>query len=237
MRTERRAGIAHISFPKERYPDALAPRGPCAFREQRSREDANKVAALGRSNPPPPRPALAVGRTPGPQLDTVNPSIPQRTQRGCSLGRGWGLRVGAAGASSPPSPMSFTLLVPRPPHPPWHLGHLLPRAPACSSFPPHFSSWCPENQILPARHPYELPGLCGALGGLNQFTEGTRREKLYPTRHLELQSRLVRGAGNCSARASGCTLSAGLSRPSGDLEQSLHLTSLSLLTGTVAPGH
>lgn len=45
------------------------------------------------ATPFPPSPALAIGKTPAPQLDTVNPSIPQRPQRGCSPGRG--LRIGA----------------------------------------------------------------------------------------------------------------------------------------------
>lgn len=174
MRTERRAGIAHISFPKEQYPDALAPRGPCAFREQRSRGDANKVAALGRGHPFSLLPGAGNWQNPSASAGYSQPLNPPAYAEGVQPGaraKNW-----SGGVSSPPSPMPFTLLVPRPPHPPWQLGHLLPRAPACSSFPPHFSSWFPKNQILLSRLPYELPGLWGALGGLNQLTKGTRRE-------------------------------------------------------------
>lgn len=158
MRTDRRAGIAHISFPKEQRPEALAPRGPCAFRDQRSRGEANKAVAPSRSLPP----ALSVGRASVPELGTVSPStspFPQRTQRGRSPGRGRGggskrprLPATVLDALQPlPSPPATPTLAPPPP---------VAACPSSLFLSPHFASWGSEDQIPPARPPpHEVPGL------------------------------------------------------------------------------
>lgn len=158
MRTDRRAGIAHISFPKEQRPEALAPRGPCAFRDQRSRGEANKAVAPSRSLSP----ALSVGRAPVPELETVSPStspLPVAYTEGPQPGAGQRRRVEAAAPprDRPRCPSAFAFLAATPtlaPPPP------VAACPSSLFLSPHFASWDSEDQIPPVcPPPLELPGL------------------------------------------------------------------------------
>lgn len=105
-----------------------------------------------------PTPVPAVGRTPVPHLGRVNPSIPQRTQSGRSPRRGgsggsewWHLPATVPNALQPPSsPPATPTLAPLPP---------VGACPGSLFLSPHFASWDPEDQIPPACHPHELPGL------------------------------------------------------------------------------
>lgn len=158
MRTDRRAGIAHISFPKEQRPEALAPQGPCAFRDQRSRGEANKAVLPVAACPlrcQLAEPQCLIWAQSAPQL----PPFPQRTQRGRSPGRGRG-----GGSKRPRLPSTvLDALQPLPSQPATPTLAPPPPVAACPSslfLSPHFASWGSEDQIPPARPPpHELPGL------------------------------------------------------------------------------
>lgn len=162
MRTDRRAGIAHISFPKE----------PGATQAKR----LLWVAACSRSQP---SPALSVGRAPVPELDTA-PQPLKRMQRGHRPGRSRG-----GGSERPRLPTTVLdalqpLLSPpaTPTLAPW------PPVAACPSslfLSPQFSSWDSEEQIPLARPPpHELPGLRARAGRSRPAHRGHPGGKLYP---------------------------------------------------------
>lgn len=145
---------------------------------------------------------------------------------------GWGCR--SRGVSQRPSPMPFSLRVPCPPHPDWHLGHLLPRAPARSSFLP--ISRLGALKIDPSRQtPHKLMGL-GTLA--QRYRSAHRGHSESSTIPVALNFSPGRCAGlETVARALGYTFPTVLFSPVGDLGQSLHLANLSLPTDARAPRH
>lgn len=184
-------------------------------------------------------PALSVGRAPVPELGTVSSSIPPppSVHRGAAA-RGGAEAEGRSGGASPrPSSMPFSLCLSRPPHPPWHLGHLLPRAPALSSFLPISHPGALKIRFrLTARHPTNSRGSGHALGDLDQLTEGSRREARPRPAALNFSPGRCAGLG-AGGRERGAPFPLDCPRPSGDLGQSLHLASLSLPTDAWAPRH
>lgn len=104
--------------------------GLCIPRGELGRHGANKAAlqgallllAIGRQAATSP----CAGRVPVPYVGTK--SVPHPPAHGVGgghgsrvAGEGWGCGVGVGGASPSPSALPFTLLVPPPATPPWHL--------------------------------------------------------------------------------------------------------------------